>query len=81
MTVTNISAAIADEMRRSVRQLPAPDARRSLREAAGLTTAKLAEILGVSQQTIRNWETGQRVPRGDQLAAYLEALTAMREAV
>ena len=78
MTVSDISAAISLEMRRSARHLPPPASRRSLREAAGLSTATLAQILGVTQQTIRNWESGHRVPRGEQLASYLEALDAMR---
>jgi DNA-binding transcriptional regulator YiaG len=81
MSVTSIRSAIASEMERSQRHLPPPAARRSLREAAGLSTSTLADILGVTRQTIRNWESGERSPRGDLLAAYLEALTAMREAV
>jgi DNA-binding transcriptional regulator YiaG len=81
MTVTDISGAIAEQMRRSARHLPPPATCRALRESAGLSTEQLARILGVTRQAVSNWETGNRVPRGPQLAAYLEALTAMREAV
>jgi transcriptional regulator with XRE-family HTH domain len=34
-----------------------------LRENAGLTQRKLAERLGVTVQTVSNWETGYREPR------------------
>jgi transcriptional regulator with XRE-family HTH domain len=34
-----------------------------LRENAGLTQRKLAERLGVTVQTVSNWETGHREPR------------------
>ncbi|MFM7878240.1 MAG: helix-turn-helix domain-containing protein [Microcystis panniformis] len=33
------------------------------RENAGLTQRKLAERLGVTVQTVSNWETGYREPR------------------
>lgn len=37
------------------------------RDKAGLTQAQVAETLGVSWQTISNWETGQRVPGAEDL--------------
>jgi len=35
-----------------------------LRESLGLSQAKMAEELGVRQQTISEWETGRYEPRG-----------------
>lgn len=37
---------------------------RALRRHLGLTQAKLAEELGIRQQTISEWETGMYQPRG-----------------
>ena len=37
---------------------------RALRAQLGLTQARLAEELGVRQQTISEWETGAYQPRG-----------------
>lgn len=34
-----------------------------LREKAGLTQRQVALAVGVTDQTVSNWETGQRVPR------------------
>jgi transcriptional regulator with XRE-family HTH domain len=34
-----------------------------LRSQAGLTQRQVAEALGVTVQTVSNWETGHRVPR------------------
>ena len=39
-------------------QLPPPRARRTRGERAGMTQAELAEVLGVSRQTITRWEAG-----------------------
>lgn len=36
---------------------------RRLRERAGLRTIDVAFHLGVSESSVRNWETGRRVPR------------------
>jgi len=37
---------------------------RALRRHLGLTQAKLAEELGIRQQTVSEWETGMYQPRG-----------------
>lgn len=37
---------------------------RALREHLGLTQTELSDELGVRQQTISEWETGQYAPRG-----------------
>lgn len=35
---------------------------RELRKAAGLTQAKFAEAMGVTQSTVSQWESGQVLP-------------------
>ncbi|MCK9357550.1 MAG: helix-turn-helix domain-containing protein [Dehalococcoidia bacterium] len=37
---------------------------RALRSHLGLTQVELAERLGIRQQTVSEWETGQYEPRG-----------------
>jgi DNA-binding transcriptional regulator YiaG len=54
--------------------LPAPEERRRLREAAGLTGVNLAAAIGVSPASVYAWETGARTPTGLQRTAYLKAL-------
>jgi len=43
------------------------DAIRQLRSAAGLSQVRMAKKLGVSVNTISNWETGRSTPRGGSL--------------
>jgi len=82
MTVTDIASALTTQMQRAVvPPLPPPSTCRALREAAGLSTEQLAEVLSVTRQTVSNWETGKRAPRGEQRLAYLEALRVLRAAV
>jgi transcriptional regulator with XRE-family HTH domain len=50
--------------------------RRSIREAAGITRARLAELLGVSPARIEAYERGA-LPHGEEAASYAGALTAM----
>ncbi|MGW2582640.1 helix-turn-helix transcriptional regulator [Streptomyces virginiae] len=79
MTAT-ITARINSRMRlRS--DLPGPEQRRTIREAAGLSQQDLADIVGVSRQAVTAWEAGDRYPRKAQLARYVEALTALKVAV
>lgn len=61
------------------RGLPSPESRRAIREMAGVSTADVAQALGVSRQTISNWETGKRSPCGAHLEGYLEILSLLRE--
>ncbi len=35
-----------------------------IRERAGLSEARFAELLGVSERTVKDWEQGRRVPTG-----------------
>jgi DNA-binding transcriptional regulator YiaG len=43
---------------------------REAREAAGLSRAEFAEALGVSRQTVGNWETGRVKPTAEHALAY-----------
>lgn len=42
---------------------------RSMRKKLGLSAAELATLLGVSQQSVYNWECGKAVPRASQVSA------------
>ncbi len=44
---------------------------RKAREAAGYSVRKFAEIMEISHATISRWETGQRSPTPEDVAAYL----------
>ena len=44
---------------------------RSLRARLGLSAPQLARLLGVSEQSIYNWETRKATPRKEQLAAII----------
>lgn len=45
---------------------------RSLRHRLGLSAAQIGKLLGVSEQSIYNWETKKAVPRRSQLPAIAE---------
>jgi transcriptional regulator with XRE-family HTH domain len=47
---------------------------RSLRARLGLSAPQLARLLGVSEQSVYNWETKKATPRKEQL----NAIIAMR---
>ncbi|WP_225800868.1 DNA-binding transcriptional regulator [Streptomyces sp. NK15101] len=56
-------------------QLPPPAERARLREAAGITQARLAQALKLkSTQSIKNWENGRSEPTGPRLTAYQRLL-------
>lgn len=44
------------------------------RDAKGLSTAALAELLGVSKGTVNHWELGNRAIKHDDLARLCQAL-------
>jgi Helix-turn-helix len=54
--------------------LPEPAERARLREAAGVTQARLAQVLHSSTQTVKNWEAGRSEPRPPRLQAYVRLL-------
>ncbi|WP_406359344.1 helix-turn-helix domain-containing protein [Streptomyces sp. NBC_00715] len=57
--------------------LPAPAERVRLREAAGLTSAAVAQALGVRVPSITAWEAGRAEPRGERLEAYRRLLEGL----
>ncbi|MDQ0792269.1 DNA-binding transcriptional regulator [Streptomyces sp. B1I3] len=54
--------------------LPLPEERARLREAAGVTQARLAQALRSTTQTVKNWENGRSEPRPPRLQAYRRLL-------
>lgn len=60
-------------------ELPRPEVRRALREAAGLTQEQAAEAVGVHRVSFGRWELGTRTPRADDLDAYVELLTRLAD--
>ena len=59
------------------RGLPAPDARRAIRMAAGLSAQDVAESLGVSRAAISYWEAGKRAPKPPHLDNYARLLRSL----
>ncbi|MYX18381.1 helix-turn-helix domain-containing protein [Streptomyces sp. SID8374] len=55
-------------------QLPSPAERARLREAAGITQARLAVALKTSTQTVKNYENGRSEPKSPRLEAYQRLL-------
>ncbi|GAA1150291.1 telomere-associated protein Tap [Streptomyces javensis] len=55
-------------------QLPPPAERARLREAAGVTQARLAVALKTSTQTVKNYENGRSEPKEPRLSAYQRLL-------
>ncbi|MFC9955349.1 helix-turn-helix domain-containing protein, partial [Streptomyces prasinus] len=55
-------------------QLPSPAERARLREAAGITQARLAAALKTSTQSVKNWENGRSEPKPPRLEAYQRLL-------
>ncbi|GAA2231119.1 telomere-associated protein Tap [Streptomyces nogalater] len=65
----NIDALLEEEP-----QLPPPAERARLREAAGITQARLAQALKTSVQTVKNYENGRSEPKSPRLEAYQRLL-------
>ncbi|MFQ6147470.1 telomere-associated protein Tap [Streptomyces seoulensis] len=65
----NIDALLAEEP-----QLPPPAERARLREAAGITQARLAAALKTTTQTVKNYENGRSEPKSPRLEAYQRLL-------
>lgn len=51
------------------------DKLKAIRISKGLTQKQLAEIIGVSQNAIYNWENGKREPKFDTLRCIADALS------
>jgi DNA-binding transcriptional regulator YiaG len=54
--------------------LPRPGTCREIRQAAGVSQARLAAELGVAELTVARWEGGTRKPRGEMRRAYARLL-------
>ncbi|TGZ12412.1 transcriptional regulator [Streptomyces sp. S816] len=65
----NIDALLEEEP-----QLPPPAERTRLREAAGITQARLAQALKSTVQTVKNYENGRSEPKSPRLEAYQRLL-------
>lgn len=53
----------------------------AVRQASGVTQARIAEELGVTRMAVSRWESGQRRPRGRLLVAYVELLSRLQREV
>ncbi|CAL9327079.1 telomere-associated protein Tap [Streptomyces sp. SudanB182_2057] len=65
----NVDALLEEEP-----QLPPPAERARLREAAGITQARLAQALKSTVQTVKNYENGRSEPKSPRLEAYQRLL-------
>ncbi|MFI2215051.1 helix-turn-helix domain-containing protein, partial [Streptomyces sp. NPDC020141] len=65
----SVDALLAEEP-----QLPPPAERARLREAAGITQARLAQALKSTVQTVKNYENGRSEPKEPRLSAYQRLL-------
>ncbi|WP_030905018.1 telomere-associated protein Tap [Streptomyces sp. NRRL F-5126] len=59
--------------------LPAPEERRRLREAAGLSQAQVARALGARREAVGSWESGRSEPRTPKRAAYARLLEGLAD--
>jgi len=66
--LTAIRAHKAGRKKLRTRKLKVPSSPDVIRHRLGLTQDAFAGLLGVSVQTLRNWEQGTREPRGPALA-------------
>lgn len=71
-------AALAEQVRAA--RLPSPPMRRSIRRAAGVSLAELAQELDVAPVTVLRWERGSSEPRRGHAIAYRRLLDALQEA-
>ncbi|MEU9125120.1 helix-turn-helix domain-containing protein [Streptomyces sp. NPDC048506] len=57
--------------------LPLPNERKRLREAAGLSQEQVANALGARREAVGNWEAGKTEPRPPKRAAYARLLEGL----
>jgi DNA-binding transcriptional regulator YiaG len=78
-----MSGVLNEALKRSRmrRRLPDPAGRRLLRERAGLSQGNIARALNVGRPTVCRWETGEREPGPEKLAAYLALLNRLTREV
>lgn len=63
------------------RALPDPARLRLIRQAAGLTQAEVGAAVGVTQETVSRWESGESTPSKDRLAELVDVFQALARAV
>lgn len=63
------------------RSLPPAEKLREIREAAGVSQRTLARAIGVTPQSVANWESGTHRPRPEQLERLLAGLRILRDAI
>ncbi|GAB7036085.1 helix-turn-helix domain-containing protein [Streptomyces sp. NPDC021749] len=66
--------AAVDALLEGEPEMPPPAERARLRDAAGVSQARLAQVLQTSTQTIKNWEAGRSEPRPPRRQAYQRLL-------
>jgi len=62
---------------RAKRSFPPPEARRNLRQRAGLTQHDIAAAIGVDRASVARYEAGTRGPSGEVLRKYSAVLDAL----
>jgi transcriptional regulator with XRE-family HTH domain len=72
-----LDAAVA--LARARRRFPSPEARRVLRERAGISQNDIAVALGVTRTAVCLWESGEREPRAENLQKYLALLDRLAQ--
>jgi len=63
--------------RKPNRRLPPPSRRRAIRVRAGVTLDE-GDLVGVSGEAVRLWETGQRIPSETHRDDYMDVLDDLR---
>ena len=64
--------------RKTNRKLPPPTRRRAIRVHAGATLDEVGDLVGVSGEAVRLWETGQRIPSESHRNDYIDVLDDLR---
>ena len=59
-------------------KLPSPTRRRAIRVRAGATLEEVGDLVGVSSEAIRLWETGQRRQSENHRDDYIDVLDDLR---
>ncbi|MGN6244515.1 MAG: helix-turn-helix transcriptional regulator [Motilibacteraceae bacterium] len=72
--------SLLDEVR-VARTLPSPKVAAMIRQAAGVSQARLGSEVGVHRVTVARWETGVSRPRGEAAQRYAAVLAELRRAV
>ena len=59
-------------------KLPSPTRRRAIRVRSGATLEEVGELVGVTGEAVRLWETGQRTPSEIHRDDYVDVLDDLR---